>query len=87
MAMNIKNDEAHSLARELAALEHTTVTDAVTMSLREALERRRTPAAQQRRRARVEQLVERLQRQAKQHEGNTLWDIADDLYNERGLPR
>lgn len=87
MAMNIKNDEAHSLARELAALEHTTVTDAVTMSLREALERRRTPAAQQRRRARVEQLVERLQRQAKQLGGKTLWDIADDLYNERGLPR
>ncbi|MFM7144805.1 MAG: type II toxin-antitoxin system VapB family antitoxin [Actinomycetales bacterium] len=37
MSMNIKSPHAHALARELAALEHTTVTDAVTLSLQESL--------------------------------------------------
>lgn len=85
--MNIKNDEAHSLAKELAAMEHTTVTEAVTLSLREALERRRTPAAQQHRRERVQELVLRMQQQARQTSGRSLWEIADELYDEQGLPK
>jgi len=42
MAMNIKSTTAHDLAKELAAIEHTSVTQAVTLSLREALDRRRS---------------------------------------------
>lgn len=39
MALNIKNDEADRLARELAELTGETLTDAVIESLRERLER------------------------------------------------
>ena len=41
MGMNIKNPEAHQLAREVAALTGESVTGAVTESLRERLERLR----------------------------------------------
>ena len=41
MGMNIKNPEAHQLAREVAALTGENVTGAVTESLRERLERLR----------------------------------------------
>lgn len=36
--LNIKDPEAHHLAKQLAALEHTSMTDAVTRALRAALE-------------------------------------------------
>ncbi len=39
MGMNIKNPEAHQLARRIADLTGETVTGAVTESLRERLER------------------------------------------------
>ncbi len=35
MSMNIKSEEAHRLAREIAELTHTSVTAAVTEALRE----------------------------------------------------
>ena len=41
MGMNIKNPEAHQLAREVAALTGESVTGAVTESPRERLERLR----------------------------------------------
>lgn len=44
MALNIKNDEAHRLASELAEQNDTTLTDAVTSALRETLERGRRTA-------------------------------------------
>jgi antitoxin VapB len=39
MSMNIKNEEAHRLAQQLAALTGESMTEAVTQSLRERLER------------------------------------------------
>ena len=45
MSMNIKSAVAHQMARELAAVEGTTVTDAVTGALRLALERHAHDAA------------------------------------------
>ncbi|MFP4432794.1 MAG: type II toxin-antitoxin system VapB family antitoxin [Spirochaetaceae bacterium] len=42
MPLNIKNDKAHELARELAELSQTSITEAVTMALREAVEVRRS---------------------------------------------
>lgn len=36
--LNIKDPEAHHLAKQLAELEHTSMTDAVTRALRAALE-------------------------------------------------
>jgi antitoxin VapB len=37
MSLNIKNDEAHRLARELAASTGTSLTEAVTTALRRTL--------------------------------------------------
>jgi antitoxin VapB len=39
MALSIKTDEADQLARELAAETHESLTEAVTVALRERLER------------------------------------------------
>ena len=51
MPLNVKNDEAHELARELSELTDTTITEAVTLALRETLarERRRRRAEKTRR--------------------------------------
>jgi antitoxin VapB len=41
MSLNIKNEETHRLARELARLTGESVTMAVTVSLKERLERKK----------------------------------------------
>lgn len=87
MTMNIKSKAAHDLAKELAALEHTTVTNAVTMSLREALERRRADVAAEQRRALIHEIADRFTEQVRTNPGPSLWRVAEDLYDERGLPR
>ena len=43
MHLNIKNDEAHKLATELAQLTGENLTSAVTLALRERLARERRP--------------------------------------------
>ena len=84
MSMNIKNEEAHRLAKELAGLTGESVTSAVTAALRERLER-----------VRAEQgpgLAERLLTIGKRvapriKEPYRSADHADLLYDERGRPR
>lgn len=84
MSLNIKNDEAHRLARELAAKTGETLTEAVTESVRERLER-----------LRVEEgtgLVDRLLAIGKDcasrlPEGYRSVDHGDLLYGDDGLPR
>jgi len=44
MALNIKDPEAHALARELARLRETSLTEAVKSALREAVQRSRCRA-------------------------------------------
>lgn len=56
MPLNIKNDKAHELARELAELSQTSITEAVTMALREAVEARRSRKSRLKE-ARVEDLI------------------------------
>ena len=56
MPLNVKNDEAHELARELSNLTETTITEAVTLALRETLARERGRRHIQRRRQ-VEDLL------------------------------
>ncbi len=41
MPLNVKNDEAHQLARELAQLTGQSITDAVTRALKDAVARAR----------------------------------------------
>ena len=81
MALNIKSQEAHRLARRLADLTNRSMTQAVTEALREAVARR-APAAQSRR-----DLLDRISRHAA--ELPVLDDRGpDDIlgYDERGLP-
>jgi antitoxin VapB len=82
--MNIKNDEAHRLAREVASLTGESLTGAVTEALRERLERLR--------RERKGSLAERLLAIGKDcaahlKEPFRSIDHGEYLYDERGMPR
>lgn len=83
MSMNIKNEQTHELARELASLTGESVTMAVTVALKERLERVR---------GKHEGLSERLQalgRKSAEHVDKSFSsaDIDDLLYDEVGLPK
>ena len=85
MSMNIKNEEAHAMATELARLRRVSVTKAVSDAVRAELDRERA-------RNRKEKLADRLlkigQRCAAHMRGpHTSQDHGDLLYDERGLPR
>lgn len=84
MSLNLKSDETHRLARELAAMTGESMTAAVTTALRERIARLR--------RVENEGLAERLLaigRDCAAHlkEPYRSADHADLLYDERGLPR
>lgn len=87
MGMNIKSAEAHALAKDLAALENTTLTDAVILSLREAVARRKAEVTSARRLERIQGLVDRFAEIDRSLDGPSLWEINEALYDERGLPR
>ena len=84
MGLNIKNEETHRLARELATLTGESMTAAVTEALHERLDRAR--------RERGVSLADRLLaigRDCAAHlkEPFRSGDHGDLLYDERGLPR
>ena len=84
MGLNIKNEEAHRLAQELASLTGESMTAAVTAALREQLDRVR--------RERGVALADRLLkigRECAAHLKEPIRSIdhADLLYDKRGLPR
>jgi antitoxin VapB len=84
LGLNIKNEEAHRLAQELAALTGESMTAAVTIALRERLDRVR--------RERGVTLADRLLKigrecAARLREPFRSVDHGDLLYDERGLPR
>jgi antitoxin VapB len=84
MSLNIKSEEAHRLAGELAALTGESLTAAVTIAVRERLDRVR--------RQRDAGLADRLLRigrecAARLKEPYRSADHGALLYDERGLPR
>jgi antitoxin VapB len=84
MGMNIKNEETHKLARELAELTGESVTAAVTVAVRERLERVRQEKGMS--------LSERLLAIGKETAPHfkqpfRSTDHGDLLYDENGLPR
>lgn len=84
MSMNIKNEEAHRLARQLASLTGESVTAAVTIALRERLDRvqdERGTGLAARLLAIGNACAVRLR------EPYRSIDHADLLYDERGLPK
>jgi len=84
MSLNIKNPTTHELARELAALTGENVTEAVTVALRERLERLQR---QRDEKVLVEWVLELGRNTAARLGDHRLLDHVDDLYDERGLPR
>jgi antitoxin VapB len=84
MTLNIKNNEAHQLARQLAKITNESMTEAVTKALRERLERVRG--------GRKSDLAERLLRigrdcAAHLREPFRSAEHGDLLYDDKGLPR
>jgi len=84
MSMNIKNEQAHKLARKLAKITGENITAAVTESLRERLDRIEN--------AQGEGLADRLLKigkdcAARLQEPFRTADHADLLYDDKGLPR
>lgn len=86
MSLNIKNPEAHALAERVAKLVGETLTEAVTVALRERLERiERTAEFDEERYRALKALVK---------DSRRLWrepllsiDHGELLYDERGLPK
>ena len=81
MGMNIKNEEAHRLAIQVASIYDETLTEAVTVALRERLAR-----------ATAEDRLERLRTLAheisiRMPKGMTRESVDSMLYDESGLPR
>jgi len=81
MGLNIKNEEAHRLAQEVASITGETLSTAVTKALRERLARLRS-----------NDLAERLMGiggdfSARMSEKTKNFDIDKELYDERGLPK
>jgi antitoxin VapB len=83
MHLNIKDDEAHRLATELARLNGESLTHAVILALRERL-------ARERRRRRIDDIATRLMKignryAAQPDSGRTPNEILG--YDEHGLPK
>jgi antitoxin VapB len=81
VALNIKNDEAQRLSRELADLTGESVTTAVTVAIRERLERTRRARDPQHRAAEILTLGQQI---AAAISSSTT--KVEDLYDEQGLP-
>jgi antitoxin VapB len=82
MSLNVKDPEAHRLAKAIAKATGESLTRAVTEALRERYERIRV----RRGKASVEELLAIAKRASAQVKGPYL-DHAEFLYDERGLPK
>lgn len=81
MGLNIKNDETYRLAAQLAALTGETMTKAVTVAIRERIER-----LQHQRH--VPEILARAQEIIRESGGAQPYtDHAELLYDEHGLPK
>ena len=86
MSLNIKNPETHQLARELAALLHTTGTSAVTLALQESIATRETGSQPVDKVERLRAISARATARVRATSGLNLHEVADGLYNAQGLP-
>ena len=84
MSLNIKNDETCRLAGELARLTGETMTGAVTIALRERLERERRGRGAERRLREMRAIAERCAKLL--GPGPLAVEHGEVLYDERGLP-
>ena len=85
MSINIKNEETCQLASELAQLTGETMTGAITVALKEHLEREKSERSTE---ARVQRLLAIGKRCADMlDDGPSAVEHGDFLYDERGLPK
>lgn len=80
MSLNIKNEETHRMAQELAAITGESLTTAVTQAVRERLVRMKSKGIKER--------IEKIRREvARELKGESLPDHGELLYDEKGLPK
>lgn len=84
MALNIKNERVHALAREVAARTGQTQTSVIEQALAELLAR--LGDTEDVRRAKDEELRQILDDFDKRHASGPPLMRIEDLYDERGLP-
>ena len=85
MSLNIKNEETCRLASELAHLTGETMTGAITVALRERLEREKSQRDVE---TRVQQLLAIGRRSASTlGDGPSATSHGEFLYDQRGLPK
>ena len=82
MSLNVKNEETCQLARELAELAGETMIGAITVALRQRLEREREIAE---RLKRMRAISKRIAKHP--HPGPSAVEHGDWLYDENGLPK
>ncbi|TGK32678.1 transcription factor [Leptospira gomenensis] len=84
MALSIKDPETDSLARKLASLTGETLTEAITNSLRERLERMEHNLNVHYSLDEINEISRRFRERIRQPISSL--DHGDELYNEEGLP-
>ncbi len=84
MSLNIKNEKAHRLARELASLTGESMTVAVSEAIRERLERVRGNSRED-----LAERILKIGRDCAAHlkEPYKSIDIDELLYDEKGMPK
>ena len=85
MSLNIKNDETCRLARDLAQLTGETMTGAITVALRERLDRERRRRGLETHARELRAIAERCA--MLMGSGPAAADHGDLLYDDQGLPR
>ena len=85
MSLNIKNEETCRLAGELARLTGETMTGAITVALKERLERERRERSVEARLQRMRAIARRCSELLR--DGSSAVEHGDFLYDERGLPK
>ena len=83
MSLNIKSQEAHELAAELARLTGESMTKAVTQAIRERLEREKRRRDENKLFAELMEIAEQCAAYPRRDQRS----LEEFLYDERGLPR
>ncbi len=84
-ALNIKNEETYQLVRELTSITGESLTQAVTESVRERLDRKRDALERDERKAYW--LRKGRENRERIHDLVPSTEISDFLYDEYGLPK
>jgi antitoxin VapB len=90
MSLNIKNEEAHRLARELATLRGVSLVTAVTEALREKVAEEKAERGRDGRKTGLAGWLMELSRETAplMNDGKTSKELMDELYDDQtGLPK